>query len=59
MSYYVYNSTYGYLLFDFLQEIIFVEDTIINLEVQEMINGIREAEAGIPGIGYSQIGDAS
>lgn len=59
MSYYLYYSTYGYLLFDFLQEIIFVEDTIINLEVQEIINGIRSAEASIPGIGYAQIGDAS
>jgi len=59
MSYYVYTSIYGYLLFDFLQEVIFVEDTIINLEVQEIINGLREAEASIPGISYAQIGDAS
>lgn len=59
MSTYQYESTFGYLLFDFAQEIIFVENTIAVLEVQEIVNGLREAESEIPGISYPEIGDAT
>jgi hypothetical protein len=52
---YEYAATAGYIRFDFTNEEINVENTIDELEVQELNNAIRAAEEDPIGMGYTQI----
>lgn len=52
---YEYTATNGYIRFDFTNQEINVEDSIDELEVQELNNAIRAAEEDPVGMGYGQI----
>lgn len=56
---YTYNYTSGDLVFDFIDEIIYCENTITVLDMQGLINGIREAECSEIGIQFPSIAAAS
>jgi hypothetical protein len=52
---YEYAATDGYIRFDFTNEEINCQDTIDELEVQELNNAIRAAEEDPIGMGFTQI----
>lgn len=56
---YTYNYTSGDLVFDFIDEIVYCENTITVLDMQGLINGCREAEDSWIGIEFPSICRAS
>jgi hypothetical protein len=56
---YEYTGLYGYIKFDFDDQIIYVEDTISSLEIQELLNASREAEYSALGMSFPKICNAS
>lgn len=55
---YTYNYTSGDMVFDFIDEIIYCEDTITVLDMQGLTNGCREAEDSWVGIEFPSICEA-
>lgn len=56
---YTYIGTTGDLVFDFTNQIIHCENTISNLEIQEIVNGCREAENSETGMAFPKICNSS
>lgn len=56
---YDYAAANGYIRIDFTASEINVENTIADLQVQELVDAIREAESSVAGLAFSQIGTAS
>jgi len=55
---YTYIGVDGNLVFDFINQIIYCSDTIDSLEIQELVDGSREAEYSETGIGFGKICNA-
>lgn len=56
---YTYNYIYGDMIFDFVDQIIYCENTINVLDMQGLINGCREAECSEVGVEFPIICRAS
>lgn len=55
----IYTGVTGDIIFDFTTQIISCENTIITLEIQELVNACREAEYSEKGVSFPKICNAS
>lgn len=56
---YTYSGINGDIVLDFVSQIISCENTIVTLEIQELVNACREAEYSEKGIAFPKICNAS